>query len=416
MTGTIFTALASILAFALSPAGLISVGNLAGAIGLQLLLAFSLAIVLHSFTAVTYGMAARLFPGPASEARLLGAGVGTLAALALPLVARWPLAVAASVSLLVTAGYAFNEVFARWFPNLGFSFFLLAGLTLINLTNAQIWRFFHGAFAGSAILGLLIMIVFGALTSSNLTTAPSSDASETAVLPLIVFSFFIFFGFDLAAWLAQSERPISRYMIAGLALSALCLISWGMISIRHVDAQRLAQSTLPHMLAAKAILGEPGRLIMGAVVLGGACAAVNVLFHGLTNLTTTLVGGQRRLPTLLLAASIAAMLASGMGGEPVLDTMIAGGFCLWLAHHGALHAALIARCRAARRTGTALADIRLHHAYIALAIIAVVIFGAILYSPDRHAQIKFMAAMLAASVVISFLFLRQRGKFAKSIE
>lgn len=416
MTGTLFIGLASALAFALSPAGLVTVGNLAGTNGLQLLLTLSLAAVLHSFSATTYGMAARLFPGAASEARLLDAGGGALAALALPLVARWPLAVAASVSLLVTAGYGFNEVFARWFPNLGFSFFLLACLVVINSTNHKVWRFFHGAFIGSALLGVLVLIVFGALTSPSPTTAPSSDAVETAALPVIVLSIFIFLGFDLAAWLAPSEPSISRYMIAGIALSALCLIGWGMISIRHVDAQRLAQSTLPHMLAAKAILGEPGRLIMGAVVIGGTCAAVNLLFHGLTNLTITLVGGQRRLPPLLLAAGIAAMLGSGMGGEPVLDAMLAGGFWLWLAHHGALHAALIVRCGAARNTQTAPAGIRLPHAYIALAMIAAVLVGGILHSPDPRAQIKFMAAMLAAGLVISSLCLRIQRKFAKSIE
>ena len=47
--------------------------------------------------------------------------------------------------------------------------------------------------------------------------------------------------------------------------------------MRFVAPARLAESTVPHMVAARAIGGASGRVVMGVVVLAGTCATVHAL-------------------------------------------------------------------------------------------------------------------------------------------
>lgn len=399
------------LAFALAPSSLIVVGNLVGTSGYLFLLVIGLATLVHCCTANTYRIAARLFPGPASEARLIGAVWGALSRIALPLAARWPLAVVFSTSLLVTAGYVFNEVFVGWFPNLGFSFLLLACLTVINLAGEKSWCFCQRIFLGITVCALLAVMIAGAMAPP--LPATTASVADTIALPLVVAGIFIFLGFDLAVFLTRAEGISTPHFVTALILSALVLSCWGLVSGRQVEATRLAESSLPHMLAAKAILGEPGRWLMGAAVIGGTCAAVNMLFQGLTKMTIAVAGlGPRSawmarrpwgrcLPPLVLAAFIAAMLGSGMGGESILDTWITGGFWLWLAHHGLINAALIAHRRTHSRE-PATPPIRLQHAYLASAMICVVLVGALIVSPYLEHHVAVIAAGLAGGFLIAY--------------
>jgi hypothetical protein len=57
---------------------------------------------------------------------------------------------------------------------------------------------------------------------------------------------------------------------------------WGYISLHFVLSERLADSTVPHSIAARAISGENGRKIMGAAILTGSFASVNTLLAGVS--------------------------------------------------------------------------------------------------------------------------------------
>ncbi|MBM4298100.1 MAG: hypothetical protein FJ143_10205 [Deltaproteobacteria bacterium] len=378
-----------------------------------------LAAVMHACTAVTYGRAARLFPGPTSESRLIGSLCGELAGAALPLMARWPMAVVGSTALLVTAGYTFNEVFVRWFPNLGFSFLLLACLAVINLANERIWIIFQGTFLAVAMLGLLTLVAVGLLMPATpLAETPAVVPSHSS-MAIGVNAFSLFLGFDLAVYLSHSWRPPTVWWIAGLMLSAIGLLLWGWVSAQHVAALRLAESSLPHMLVAKTIFGEHGRWLMGSVGIAGTCAAVNLLFRGTTQATLAVAGSvarskwvasrwRRKLPTLVLAALVAAMFGTGMGGESILDAWLAGSLWLWLASHAVLHAALIVQ-RLAPEHRPVKAVSAFAHAYIALVIIGAVLLGALMLSPAPRQQIVFMTVVGLGTVILVYLYRRYPG-------
>ena len=66
-------------------------------------------------------------------------------------------------------------------------------------------------------------------------------------------------------------------MVLGIVLAALVWCLWGVVSMHFVAPARLAESTVPHMVVARAIGGASGRVVMGVVVLAGTCATVHAL-------------------------------------------------------------------------------------------------------------------------------------------
>jgi amino acid transporter len=122
-------------------------------------------------------------------------------------------------------------------------------------------------------------------------------------------------------------------------LVGLIFYLWGVVSLTYVSSRKLADTTIPYTIVAKAIMGQKGRICMGIVLLSGTCAAVNALFMGVSrmlagmsaqSLLPSLLGvAQNRapVPLILLRLGTGIMMAVGMAGEPVLAVYIRAGIC-----------------------------------------------------------------------------------------
>jgi amino acid transporter len=107
------------------------------------------------------------------------------------------------------------------------------------------------------------------------------------------------------------------------------------------------------MVTARTILGQPGRIIMGVVVLAGVSSAVNALLLGVSQmlvgmasqglLPAFLAWAPQRAPValILLALGPAVMMYLGMAGEPETEVYTRAGLVFWLAHYGAVHLAVL---------------------------------------------------------------------------
>ena len=117
-------------------------------------------------------------------------------------------------------------------------------------------------------------------------------------------------------------------MTCGILLGGVTFCTWGLVSLGAVPMATLATSTVPHMVTARTLLGQPGRMVMGIVVLAGVSGAVNVLLFGVSRmlvgmasqglLPAVLAWAPQRAPValLLLALGPALMMRLGMAGEP----------------------------------------------------------------------------------------------------
>jgi amino acid transporter len=354
----------------LSPETLITLGTTVGSSGPFFLLCITSTVVIFLFTALSYGKAYSLHTGPASEVRLLKEGLGMLPSMVLPLCPRFVVVIFLGTSMLGIAGYVFNEIFVRWFPNLGFSFCLLALLLIINLWNQRISEIMQIIVISVAVFGLLLLSLVGLtglLNATHTVTAPSLpsfSAVRVAFVGLLLFT-----GLDLSGLAKQSHniQPVHRAlsMTIAVVVAGLMFILWGFVSLQYVSPERLADSTVPHLITARIVWGTTGRVIMGLVVLAGAFSAVNALLLGVSKLIngmaqqgllpSFLAGENDRasLPLTLLAVLIGAMLASGMAGDSLLDVYVRTGLLLWLLNYAAVHfAVLITNKHSHNRTTT----------------------------------------------------------------
>jgi amino acid transporter len=360
MYAMIFLAFA--LGVMLSPDTLILVGNTLGHEGRAALSGLLVAGGLHVLTARIYG---RLGLHPAAregESQLLHATFGPLVATVLPLCARVIYTVSAATGILAIAGYVFNEVFVYWFPNLGFSFCLLGMVVGLNLAGSRVATLAQLSYVALALGGVVGLAGLGLLEVGQTPPRFEVTSSSFVTVRSLLAGLLLFVGFELALfttpYTARVTTPPGRLMVLSIVLAALVWCLWGVVSMRFVAPARLAESTVPHMVAARALGGASGRVVMGVVVLAGTCATVHALLsagahmlagmaeHGL--LPAWLSWRQARPALLVLAAGPTVMLAMGMAGEPETEVYTRAGMLFWLLHYATMHLAVLVgpRCQA----------------------------------------------------------------------
>jgi amino acid transporter len=357
MQAVVFLAFA--LGVMLSPDTLILLGNTLGHEGRAALSGLLVAGALHVLTVRAYG---RLGLHPAAregESRVLHAAFGPLVATVLPLCARIIYTVAAATGILAIAGYVFNEVFVYWFPNLGFSLCLLGMVVGLNLAGSRVATLAQLSYVALALGGVLGLAVLGLLGVGQAPSMSEVTSSSFVTVRSLLAGLLLFVGFELALfttpYTARVTSPPGRLMALSIVLAALVWCCWGVVSMRVVAPARLAESTVPHMVAARAIGGASGRVMMGVVVLAGTCAAVHALLSAGSHMLAGMAGHgllpawlgwrQARPALLVLAAGPAMMLAMGMAGEPETEVYTRAGVLFWLLLYAAMHLAVLMALR-----------------------------------------------------------------------
>jgi amino acid transporter len=352
--------IAFIVGIMLSPRSFILSGNLVGHLGSPFLGLILLGMLSHLLTVLTYR---EMFGPPPSihrEVDYLKECFGSAIALSLILGPRILFTLTASVSLLAIAGYVFNEVFLYWFPNLGFSFLLLGSLLIFNCFGRKSIGKIQVFLVALSLLGLFSLILSGLLIDGGpLPEQSSHPPTGGEFLVMGGTSLLLFIGFDLAfsfhRLYGKTQGPPIQSMVFGLVIVGVVFICWGWVSMKFVPLDRLSETTVPHMVTARALLGQSGRIIMGIVFLTASASSVNGLLVGTSNLITEIANWNRiprffkrsfdqlDLPLVLLVIGIAGLLYLGMAGEPVLEWFVRAGVCLWLLYYVALHLAILLR-------------------------------------------------------------------------
>ncbi|MBT8347101.1 MAG: hypothetical protein KJO28_12460 [Desulfofustis sp.] len=319
----------------LSPETLILLGNSAGYNGIIFYMSVAAAAVVCFICACSI-----FYPGSVAgeenELSLLTRGIGRFPGASLVLSARLAMTLLAATSVLVIAGYAFNEIFLYWFPNFGFAFLLLGLILICNLLRVS-W-----ATTLQMLLVVFTLLSFSILLISGLLSAPATDITpqggEHVSLAAAAGALLLFLGFDLIINSEQKNKLIPA--IVAISTIFILFVLWGAVSRTYVPTTSLTESTLPHLTAARAVMGQNGRLLMGIVVICGATATVNGLFIYMGQTVRNLAvhellpsfGGDtlQRLAGILMAVTIGILMMTGLAGDPKLTIYYRGALLLWL--------------------------------------------------------------------------------------
>lgn len=327
------------LAFMLSPGALKAAGNGSGAGGMLFGIFLFAAMAQALFTGNGMGATQE---GSSASRGLHCAGLGIISA------ARILVLFTLGTLWMGEAGYAFNELFAPWYPNLGFSFTLLALIFCISMLpetprGVVLYLATMVTLAGVGYVAVMATQPHG-LESWFPTMFPQKtppffptggDPVRSLYLALLAL-----LGFDLAVR-PDSGRGARRTAIAVLlAVAVFGVCMWGGLSAAHpLD---LAGSVVPHFLMASIALGERGRDIMGVVVITGTFAAATALLTACCRQMQHLFRRPddlnfHRAMSILLCLGVAAMLATGWAGEPRLEILIAVALTGWFAGYALIN-------------------------------------------------------------------------------
>jgi hypothetical protein len=394
------------LSWMLTPEVLVRLGNGVGEGGLPFL-------ALLAGAALVSGLAVYIIRQPGLRTGhgydptvVLLRGLGRLPAAVLT-AGRLSLAVLLPTSLLVSAGYTFNEVFISWFPNFGFSFILLAGIVLLHLAGERTAEAMQPVFVATAIGSLLLLVPAGWVLWWSAATAPEPVRPPltlaTALSPLL-----LFLGYDTPS---PGDRDQRRPALLAIAIGAVLFLALGLVALHTVTAGRLAESTLPHMLIAREIAGQPGRMLMGGAVIAGVAGAVNGLFlmtgrsladladHGLLPGIASRPVMMRVYP-ILFAGLIGLCLMTGLAGHDILGDLIEAALLLWLVHVAGL-------CFAAGRI-TAKSDLPVSPPPLLASGLGLLVLSFCLILAVTHGQalvfICFYGAILAFALLLSAIW------------
>lgn len=342
-----------VMALMVSPEALTYVGNAMGLLGSNAIWSLLVAMLISLLTWRSYRVLATQFNAPYDEFKGLRAVFGAIPAITLPLCARVGVWVCASTLSLASAGYIFNEVFVLWFPNLLFSFCLLGLILFLNLLGPRVAARFQVVCVTLALVGLLIFVGLGLFTSPS-APPDSTEAfipSEVMRLGAWLTIVWIFIGVDFALWHGgdNGEQNLpAKNVNLGMVVGAVVLSLWGLTAIAFTPMARLAETSVPHMVMARFVYGQTGRVLMGAIAILGSAGAVNALLLSVARMLRHM-GAQQALPAVLsrmpvalviLALGPAAMMALGYAGEPITPELTKAGLMFWLLLHVAVHTAV----------------------------------------------------------------------------
>ncbi|MCP4369363.1 MAG: APC family permease [Deltaproteobacteria bacterium] len=412
----------------LSSESLTLLGNSMGVAGISFLVFIPVALLLHVVTALSFGELMSSFHGPQGEVRYIRMALGPVFAIVLPIGGRVLFTICAATGILATAGYVFNETFFHWFPNLGFSFLLLGILVLINLMGKKFSETAQIVFVSLTLLCLLILCINGLSGLENdPLTSENTDPSFIHITRAALLAPVLFLGYDLAGMTIATTKthPIDlvKVMVGALLLAALIFCLWGVVSFRYLSPDKLADTTIPYTMAAKAIMGQKGRLFMGVVIISGTCAAVNALFMAVSRmiagmsiqgLLPSIWGAARNrttIPLVLLGLGTGGMMASGMAGEPVLEVYFRAGMWLWLLNYAVIHICVFINSRrSADKSKQILIPGYRVFPVVASAVLIMILFGLLWTDDESILLIKIILFIIAGLSLYGLLWIRLGNK------
>jgi APA family basic amino acid/polyamine antiporter len=279
---------------------------------------------------------------------------------------------------------------------------------------------------GTTVVGLISLILTGLFDGAN-PPIPAQDsfppwghAASVSAACLLVFV-----GFDLAVYEKKNDPYAVKAMIIAIVVTGLIYVAWGWVSAKYVPLEKLVDTSIPHMRTARALLGSAGRIWMGIIVMAGVSAAVNALFMAVPRMTAALAEegllpsflamGQKRkiVGVLMFGAAVAAMMASGMAGEPILETFMKAGIFFWFLHYAVTIGAAI---KVHRRTPVETIGQHVHGSvallFVSFMVMLLAMSGVFVLAEDRLILFYKIAMIFGIALILGVLCvsLKKHGK------
>jgi len=399
-----------VLTWIMTPESLVLAGKISGISGSMSAAVLAGAVVLCLIINFVIRPPAHVGSGGFSDHEVLQSAFGKIISLAMIVCGRLPILFFASTAMLVSAGFAFNEIYVYWFPNFLFASILLFIITVVNIFGERTALKLQSVLVFISAAGLAIILLMAAGAEPAVLEIEAGQGVAPRITPLlqgISLALLCCLGFDFSRS-GESNLVVSLSLLFG----GVVLVFWAQQLSHYVDTRHLLESGISYILLAREAGGDVGRHIMGVAVISGASAGVNglMIISRRSLVRASAERGKTRkkrggwLLLVVFGVVIEIMMLTGFAGEEILDSQVRAALLLWLLYLG---------CRTAAvgllpgKTGM----IRKILAFsFGLSIWAVMAY-LVSMDPMRVYIIKFMITVVGGAILASFIWLRLRYVF-----
>ncbi|MBW2972037.1 APC family permease [Candidatus Woesearchaeota archaeon] len=280
------------------------IGKAAGITGSSLWFAFLLAAVIAACTGLSYAELASAFPYDSAEYyytarafkdRRFSFGIGWL-----KLITH---VIGTSAVALGFGGYlarltGWNFIFC--------ALLLIAVLAVINLVGVKQAVSFDILMVIVAIVGLLIVLAFGASSIHSFDFYTEAPAGFSGIMTAAALVFFAFLGFENVGNISEEvkdpKKTLPKALIISVIVSTLLYVLVAVVAVSVVPWQELGQSTSPLSDVMTTLMGTKAGIMMAIMALAATGSTVLGLLIG----TSRMVYGmaeERTMPQIFLKVS-----------------------------------------------------------------------------------------------------------------
>ena len=269
---------------------LMSLGQGAGALGVSFIIAMVIACVINIFTALSLAELNAVMPnltGGLAQYTLacMGPFISIVTMVGGYLICN---AIAGSVECAMF-GNAVNSVFHTGVPSSVFCILLLIVLIAANLNGIDMFAKIQNVVVYGLIGSLVLMGVIGILgigTGERIAQPWSLATKPADVFGMVGLGFFLFLGSEFIIPIAKNVKNARRNVPLGMVLSLLVVCGMQIAVVfgmhNYTPWMDLAQSSTPHILYGKALLGTIGTLWMIIVSAFAVISTVNSVISSLS--------------------------------------------------------------------------------------------------------------------------------------
>ena len=269
---------------------LLSLGIGAGSIGVPFIITMVIACMVNIFTLLSIAELNALMPNlTGGLAQFSLAGVGPFVTI-ICMVGGYLLcnSLAGSVEGAVF-GNTFSEMFGDNVPAWVFTTILVVILAITNLNGVDVFIKVQDFVAYALIGSLVVMGVLGTfgIGTGEVVTQPAVVASDfNSVTGLCGLAFFLFVGGEYVIPLTKNCKNAKRDIPLGMILSMIIILAMQTLMVigfdHYTEWGELAESSTPHILFGRMLLGPTGRYWMLIITLLAAVSSVNTIMSSLS--------------------------------------------------------------------------------------------------------------------------------------
>ncbi len=280
------TALGAAVGLIVASTTLVSLGQGFGIGGLVFVASMIIALLMNYFMAFSFGELATMMPKAGSVNDYVRAGLGIVPATIAVITAYILVTIFAGSAEAAVPGIVISETFAGGFSPLFFTIVIILLLMAVNMAGVRFYGGTQIILAGVMIVSLFILGFAGLAGVGQPITGgsywPSGLPSDWGmVIPLVALAVWLYIGVEYVCPLVEEvknpEKNIPRAMLIGLLIVFLSQLVYGLASVRYVPLEDLANSPIPHVITAKAMLGSLGEYWISIVSVVASLSTISTL-------------------------------------------------------------------------------------------------------------------------------------------